>query len=200
MKIYQDNKRMVLLTGLHYPSRNRKTGPMLQVWVLPLNESPINPKSFPTVCGKCPIKKGCYVVRSQAPTTLFRTYGERPVEPIPDQLHLGVRLTAYGDPFFIPHEIQEELVRKSPFAIGYTHMWRDLGAKKYPWLSASVHSVEEKAEANEKGWRTFRTQQQIELTDDETWCPYPERTCITCRKCAWQNMAVLPHGSRRKYV
>jgi len=55
---------------------------------------------------------------------------------------------------------------------------------------ASVESLEEAAEAQAMGWRTFRAVRLMDPAPDksklEVWCPTalrPEVTCATCHQC-----------------
>jgi hypothetical protein len=83
----------VVVTGTKHPSNNPKTGPMLQVWILPDGDDP--PNKQVSICGTCPIRKACYVNWGQAPTSVWRAeypdFWENPL------FLENIRLGASGD-------------------------------------------------------------------------------------------------------
>jgi uncharacterized low-complexity protein len=175
-------------------SNNRKTGNMIQVWILRSDVDPvtaIKQGSDRRICGDCPARGTyCYVNVGQAPNAVFRAY----VNGSYSKLELAdygsvfsgraVRLGAYGDPAFIPQRVIEGIVAHASNWTGYTHQWR-----KAPWLShyvmASVDSIAEKIDATKWGWRTFRVSATDEGTVGEIMCPASQgkTTCADCCLC-----------------
>lgn len=96
---------------------------------------------------------------------------------------------------------------------GYDHNWRDAAPEWARLLMASVASAADKAEANARGWRTFRIIRDVsERLPDEIICPAsPEATAmgkatVSCETCGFcngtgngrnpvrRNVAIIDHG------
>ncbi|MCG8431282.1 MAG: hypothetical protein MJA29_08935, partial [Candidatus Omnitrophica bacterium] len=113
-------------------SRNGKTGPMLQTWILARNVSPnraIELGLDRSVCGNCPHRgivkridgtwrnreRTCYVNVGQAPSNIWRKYreGKYPAwDPLAHSHNLRgerVRFGAYGDPCAVPFSVWSQL-------------------------------------------------------------------------------------------
>lgn len=190
-KIYEDDVRVVLLTGLFRPSANRKTGPMLQTWILVKDEDPvaaIKSGRDELICGQCPHRQGsCYVNVGQAPLSVYRAWQQHGAEWWDGRrLPAPVRLGAYGDPAFVPVSVWWDLCRKAPGWTGYTHQWRTCDQELRKFCMASVDSFEEMEEARRRGWRTFR----VALPDEprakfEAHCPadHTDLQCLECLAC-----------------
>lgn len=162
---------VAIATGTARPSENRKTGAMVQVWVLPRDASPIESVrtgADASVCGDCPLRgmlgkgRGCYVDLAKAPGAVWNAY-HRGVYPAWDGAPFArpLRLGAWGDPAALPIEILEALAAAAPQGhTGYTHQWASLPAstaKRYrALLMASVETSREYTHAQYLGWRTFR--------------------------------------------
>lgn len=152
---------------------NRKTGEMVQTWILQQDVSPVDAVvsgSDRSICGDCPhrgaglgfAERTCYVNVGQAPLQVWKTwkagrYGNIAASDIASAMSgKAVRLGAYGDPALIPAEILSALVEKSRLHTGYTHQWRDArGSHAKQWCMASCDSEADAAEAVEDGWRCF---------------------------------------------
>lgn len=214
MKVYEDNKRMLVITGVpgrHSISRNPKTGPMAQCWVLPRQLPPVEPKGMELSCGDCPLSPhnngGCYVVLARAPLAVWKRYHALDVEPPPPRFPLGLRITAFGDPAFLPLELWEDLISRAEFYTGYTHQWKSLDASAWGrFLMASVESVEDARKARSQGWRTFRimASNQARLDEGEVLCRNVVKsvTCSACRLCDGTHVSVAigVHGARASRV
>lgn len=191
-------------------SKNPKTGPLAQTWILSRDIHPIEAVrdgSDAAICGSCPLRglidegrnkaRGCYVKLHQAPRGIWDAY-QRGVYPRLTRdmakilAGLGLRYGAYGDPVAIPrrHWALPRLLCTGRSAPGYTHQWRD--RRFAPWrtvLMASTHSEAENRLAHSLGWRTFRTVRSVdELARNEIICPASEEagkraTCEQCGAC-----------------
>lgn len=193
--ILHETKSLVVIATTE--TRNRKTGDMIQVWILRSDVDPITAikqGSDRRICGDCqhrPENNGsCYVNVGQAPGTVFRAYANGSYEHLPidryGEVFAGraVRLGAYGDPAFIPQKVIAGICATADNWTGYTHQWR-----KNAWLKqyvmASVDSIAEKIEASKWGWRTFRVSATHEGTVGEIVCPASQgkTTCANCLLC-----------------
>lgn len=140
-----DGQPIVVLLTLG--SRNEKTGPMVQSFIVRADMSPIAAKDAAadtSVCGDCPRRHSlggdCYVLIHNAPHSAWKAWDRagRPVGDITDSARAiardahahGIRLGAYGDPAAVPWQVWEGLFRaietiagKRPDHTGYTHQW-----------------------------------------------------------------------------
>lgn len=193
--ILHETKTLVVIATTE--SANRKTGDMIQVWILRSDVDPvtaIKQGSDRRICGDCqhrPDNDGsCYVNVGQAPNAVFRAYanGSYAKLELTDYPSVfsgrAVRLGAYGDPAFIPERVIAGICSSADNWTGYTHQWR-----KNAWLKqyvmASVDSIAEKIEATKWGWRTFRVSATHEGTTGEIVCPASQgkTTCASCLLC-----------------
>lgn len=184
---------VVYATGHKRPSANKKTGAMIQYWVVGSDGAkhaacPASCHSLQTgtcYAGACSYVRGGGIKRSLASGT---------EGTVANLLECGRphRLTAIGDPASLPVSVWRAVfsaIRSSGQRwTGYTHAWRTSPHLRDA-VMASVDSPEESAEAQGLGWRTFRKIQPHEnLLPGEIWCPAsPEggdrRTCETCGAC-----------------
>lgn len=188
-------------------SKNRKTGPMIQTWILAdTGDSPAAHAargSDVSVCGDCPhrgrveggrnVGRSCYVTLVQAPRGVYAAYragsyatwdGVSP--PFPGK---RVRVGAYGDPGAVPDApaFWSRVLQGAAGWTGYTHRWRDTGEGLQALVMASCDSLGDYKEAKARGWRTFRV---TGVTGDllpsrEVLCPAsPEAGSLTtCERC-----------------
>jgi len=192
---------------------NRKTGDMLQTWILRADLGPVDASKAgadASVCGDCPqrwsLGGACYVNLGQGPRSVYAAYtrgrypdailqtapaagGYRPGASTVAALVAGrrVRLGAYGDPAAVPADIWRALVAPSAGHTGYTHQWRNPVARELRELCmASVDSAAEWADAQRDGWRTFRVTGPAELLEPgEIECASDARgiSCADCMAC-----------------
>jgi hypothetical protein len=121
----------VILTGLQARSRNKKTGPMLQTWIIRARVHPvtaIRTGGDVSICGDCPLRGlGCYVEAGQAPAAVYRALRAGRYdryEPAEHNQHLRgqrIRMGSYGDPAAAPYKIWANLARVCDDWTGYTH-------------------------------------------------------------------------------
>lgn len=184
-----------------FKSKNPKTGPMLQVWIL---RADVNPTQAVAVgqdratCGDCALRpliqrlaktgqamsgwramlraKPCYVNVGQAPLAVWRSYKAGRYLRWQDGggpfYGRKIRWGAYGDPALIPADVVHRINYWSDGWTGYTHQWRHGFAS---WarevFMASTDTDADRLDAARRGWRTFHARN---ATD-----PVPEGS-ITC--------------------
>jgi len=199
---------VAIATGLHRPSANRKTGPMVQTFILRSDVEPvaaIMSGDDRSICGDCPHRHtdrgSCYVNVGQAPTSVWHAYHRgiySPMTPAALQLFAGraVRFGAYGDPAAVPYRIWAPIVRRASRWTGYTHQWRRCGWRYRWFLMASCDSAADRLEVARQGWRTFRVRTASDpVLPGEFICPAADEggKRTTCERCAACN------GTRRDH-
>jgi hypothetical protein len=186
----------VILTGVFAPSHNRKTGPMIQSWILGQSDLPIaniQSGADEAVCGNCPLRRITCYVNPRTIQQIGRKYQQGDYPQITQaeidvlaSLRRSLRVTAYGDAAATPFDIWEPLFNKLPHT-GYTHQWRNCDPRWRNKLMASVESPAGAIEAQERGWRSFRVVAEgAPLLPHETLCPNnqnPKHQCINCGLC-----------------
>ena len=121
-------------SGVYKPSKNPKTGPMVQTWILLDGIKPqiaTRTGADVSICGTCPHRgeivtlpsgalsnrgRSCYVTPFQAPLNVWKQCrdGKYPDVSLAETAAIfagqKVRLGAYGDPAAIPFEIWESVL------------------------------------------------------------------------------------------
>lgn len=216
---------VVIATGLLHSSVNKKTGDMIQTWILPQDNNPVEASKIgidDAVCGDCKHRRysggACYVNLGQAPLNIWKTWknGKYPVYS-DDYLHLfkgrKIRLGAYGEPSAVPTNIWLKILSVTDSHTGYTHQWNNdkiNAAELQKICMASVDSEDEFLKATNSGWRTFR----VKLPDSpkfkyEFVCPASEEenkrlTCEDCMACNGNprgkggSVTINAHGAIKK--
>lgn len=173
---------VVIATGFKAGSTNRKTGEMIQTYILRSDVEPtdaIRLGDDDAICGDCPhrgriietdkgfknVGRTCYVNVGQGPLAVFRTYKAGKYPAAPFQLPVTgrmVRLGTYGDPAAVPGDVWVNLLDGAAGHTGYTHQWRNPSLSREHLASlrglcmASADTAEEADHAHAMGWRTFR--------------------------------------------
>lgn len=217
--------RQPIVAVLTITSANRKTGNMMQVWIL--NESCDPVQSIATgedvsICGNCPHRKQpdgartCYVNPGQAPLSVYRTWqsgGYHHINTLsPDgKAKLfkgrGIRWGAYGDPACIPADIVAECSALASYHTAYTHQWgQPWAAAHRGLLMASCDSVTDHDKARAMGWATFTVASVNARVTHAKQCPatveHSQAQCATCKLCngAKSDIYVHAHGPSAKRV
>ena len=187
-------------------SGNRKTGRMLQTYILRADQTPveaIRSGADASICGSCPSRgivvdgrnKGrtCYVNIGQGPTGVYKAF-QRGIYPACEDIEAFgekqlVRLGTYGDPGAVPGWVWSTLIRSAVGHTGYTHQWQSRPDLK-GIVMASADSSKAASVAHADGWRTFRVAMpnHIDRLPKESICPASAEagkklTCETCLAC-----------------
>lgn len=198
-----------------FTSRNRKTGPMAQTWIMRSDISPteaIMDGRDSSVCGGCPqrhfLKGACYVEVARAPLGVWRAY-KRGVysQPLPISVfeRFKVRIGSYGDPSSVPASVWNELIQHARGWTAYSHH-----PKVQPELiKLAMISADTPAQARSyqaKGYKTFRVKTEDQpLMKGEIEC-LADTQGITCMECGICNasgpsVAINVHGSLKgRYI
>ena len=206
-------KFVVIATGVVRPSVNRKTGDMIQVWILLVDQSPIegiqSGLDAETICIGCPFASGsgCYVNLGKAPLAVWQAYhrGSYPVlKGYSVFKNRGVRFGAYGNPSLIPLKIVKAIRRRAGKTTGYFHDWRgNRKALEYgQYFMASTDTLESLKEAKAEGLRVFHASREKPAGRFVTCLNVTRgKTCSECGICnggTGPDVWVPLHGSGAK--
>jgi len=222
--IHEDCVRVVIATGFASPSDNRKTGDMIQIWILVRACDPV--EAIRTgldrlICGSCRhrgheeggrfgVERSCYVNPGQAPLGIWRAWKAGHYDSL-EYLSVfsgrRVRFGAYGDPTWIPLSLALAIAGVSSGHTGYTHQWRKPSLQGWrSILMASVDTAAELVIARSMGWSTFRVTADTDHHAHETLCASDRvgTPCVDCLACAGarggQRSVFIPaHGTGRKH-
>lgn len=208
-----------------WDSTNRKTGNMLQTYILREDIDPLTANKYgedESICGSCrhkgeptldPDKKqaekrSCYVVLGQGPLIVWRAYKrgayrilDNPVSRKGLGFKAMVRIGTYGDGAAVPDKVWDDLLSGAAGHTAYSHNGGD--PARY---MVSADSLDEAKRAWRSKYRTFRV---VNSTDEivpgqEIECPSARVQCADCRLCggtsvAARNIAIVVHGNGAKY-
>lgn len=205
----------LIATGIKAKSQNRKTGHMVQTYIIRRDVSPvdaIHSGADESICGKCPhrgeivdgrnVKRSCYVLVFQGPLNVYKHlsagkypefFGDAGAELLRG---LSVRMGTYGDPAAVPFDVWAQLLKHAGRCTGYTHQWREsfCDDRFAQWCMASADSALEGELARAKGYRSFRVGTKAEslVKGAEFLCPASEEAgkktnCAACLACGGLN-------------
>ena len=224
--LWSNSRIQLIVTGLTERSKNKKTGGMIQTYILHKELSPLDAMrqdKDKAICGNCPLRgatkkrtkrkgRSCYVNVGQASQALYKAVKNFGGSITKAQGKPG-RLGSYGDPSFVPVPVWKRVLNLLSGHTGYTHQWARPTTQAYSaFLMASVESVDAKKQANALGWRTFRIMRQDQwaketLQPDEILCPASEEagkrtTCENCQLCSGnaikaKNVAIYAHSANK---
>lgn len=211
--LHEDTLRVVIATGFETPSDNRKTGDMIQVWILVKSCDPVTAIRTGLdrlICGNCRHRgdgtgggRSCYVNAGQAPLGIYRAWRAGNYPPFRHwDLFTGrkVRFGAYGDPVHIPLSLALAIAGVSSGWTGYTHQWRKPSLQGWrSILMASVDSVAELVIARSLGWSTFRVGSEAQANESLCASEAIGTPCSVCLLCAGargglESVHIPPHG------
>ncbi len=197
-------------------SKNRKTGALIQTWIMTADDTPFDAVEAGTddaVCGHCKHRhfRSCYVNLAHGPAHVWNAWRAGSyTEATPSSLiHFKdrfVRFGSYGDPAAVPVSIWNTLLSVASGHTAYTHHWKHCGAAYKHFCMASCDTEQEVADSLERGWRPFYARQDGEALPDGFFeCPASEAggmkvTCVECGICNGgissrkKNPSIIIHG------
>lgn len=203
-----DGKPIVVIAV--YSDRNRKTGAVIQTYILRADMNPLDASKTGadvSICGQCPMRgtpttdpkrkqakdRRCYVILGQGVLIVWKSW-QRGVYPCAETEQarnaIGrgrfVRIGTYGDPAAVPDYIWAQLLQECSNWTAYTH--------QKPWRpDIAMQSADSHAEARvhwAAGRRTFRVIQALDEIDaaNEALCPASKEAgrrvqCVACKLC-----------------
>lgn len=199
-----------------YSGRNRKTGAMVQTYIIREDMDPVTASrtgADAAICGACPLRgvanaakgkgqadnRACYVTLIHGPALVYRSHvrGVYPDATEPDAATaIGwgrmVRIGTYGDPAAVPESVWEALTMRAKGWTAYTHQWLH-HPDALTYAMASVESLTAAKYIWNRNGRTFRIIRDVAEIDParEVLCPASAEagkrtTCADCRLCAGQ--------------
>jgi hypothetical protein len=215
---------IVVIAVWSTPTRaNRKTGNMVQTYILRADMSPLDANKTGqdvSICGNCrhrgtptadPRKKQaerrtCYVVLGQGPTIVYKTflrggYPDYSGDPAMIRaLGLGamVRIGTYGDGAAAPSHVWDNLLSGAVGHTAYTHNGGD--PSKYMISADSLYEAQAAWQSKYRTFRVVRDTSEI-VAKQEIECPSARGVqCIDCGLCAGstkqaKSIAIVVHGS-----
>ena len=216
--LHEDTHRVIIATGFSKASDNRKTGDMVQVWILVKSCDPVRAIQEGLdrlICGNCMhrgheengrfgVGRSCYVNAGQAPLGIWRAWRSGAYLPLPSvSVFAGrrVRFGAYGDPTWIPLSLALAIAGVSSGWTGYTHQWRKPSLQGWrSLLMASVDSIAELLIARSLGWSTFRVGSEASVGESLCASERVGTPCMDCLLCAGnrnglESVHIPPHGT-----
>jgi len=212
--LHEDSHRIIIATGFSTPSNNRKTGDMIQVWILVKAVSPteaIRTGLDRLICGNCVHRgdgtggdRSCYVNAGQAPLQVWKSWRAGNYTPLRSlECFTGrkVRFGAYGDPIHIPLSLALAIAGVASGHTGYTHQWRKPSLQAWrSLLMASVDSVAQLVIARSMGWSTFRVGSEASVGESLCESTRIGTPCAVCQLCAGargglESVHIPPHGN-----
>jgi hypothetical protein len=202
-----DTPIALILTG---DSANKKTGTMIQSWIIPQKGNLLDKDADISVCGDCPLREGaCYVTKFFAPRNIQKTYQADKYDRLTAASirHEVLRVGSWGDPAAVPADIWLRLIRLTHLNkrfTGYTHQWRTCDPIFATFCMASVETEEDMHLAHSMGYKTFRVKLKEEpKLPNETMC-LSTTIGISCKQCLLCNansgdVVIDVHGSSKSY-
>jgi len=203
-------------------SSNVKTGNLMQMYIMRADVRPTEATKTgedKSVCGDCKHRHhlggSCYVMPFTGPLPVWKSWKAGSyVKPQDFSVfdNKVIRFGAYGDPHALPLDILVAIKSRCRNNTSYTHLWQEMDPVQelvaQQFGMASVDNLEEKREANTRGWRTFRVVDNYEnLEEDEIICPNITNniSCLECKLCSGtkvkaRNIVVKAHGVKSKRV
>lgn len=206
---------------------NRKTGKMIQIWIINRNVSPMDAMqsgATRAICFDCPHMgdgtgkaRTCYV-NLRYVQAIWKAYQRGRYEFLPMSEYArvftgkAVRFGAYGEPVLLPMSNFQAIAAVASKWTGYTHQWRKAEFAAYrAFLMASCDSERDAQDATAAGWRYFRVRSQFApMRAGEIMCPAsPEggnkSQCARCGLCngskagdVRKSIVIIVHGSGSK--
>ena len=207
-------------------SSNRKTGDMIQVWILCQHGYPVDNArdgSDYAICGDCKHRlnsigvRTCYVNPGRGPQAVYKSWlkGNYPKLDLFNNTaqqklfnQRSVRWGSYGDPALLPFGLINRINSWSHTSTGYTHQWKhDWAQPLRHQMMASCDSIEDHFTATSLGWKTYNVLPANALDFEHAkQCPNTvvnsEAQCITCSLCDGDhaNIWVAAHGNSKGAV
>ena len=212
-----DNAPIVVIATMS--TNNRKTGKMVQVWILRSDIDPIEAyqsRADYSICGNCPqrwaLGGACYVNIGQAPLAIYRAYKRGSYTLFDPSLHgellanRKIRLGAYGDPAAVPFEVLRDFAALGKGHTGYTHQYNhknfDRRYLDLCMISADTLAIAQKVKRdNARSFLVLATDAPTPSDSIECLSDSKGISCLDCGLCNGKSDApsiyIRVHGTRK---
>lgn len=187
----------VVMSCYTQDSTNKKTGPMIQLAILPSERIPYDvfKAKGKAVCGSCKYNgSGCYVRWSNQKGIWKASQKRKMSLELASWVCSGmrVRVGSVGDPAAVPTYVWRALLERVDGHTGYTHSWRSCDPSLRRLFMASCDNKTEMEEARKRGWNVFLV---VDPARDEIpqtllnplyiQCPADgiTKSCFSCMAC-----------------
>lgn len=201
---------------LSHSTTNRKTGPMMQAWIMRADVDPrdaVTSGADASICGSCPFGPGrpegtarsCYVRPSRGPAQVWHAWrsGHYRIAPPSDYRAIArgqaIRIGAYGDPAAVPPGVWHGLLGTAATWTAYTRQW-SAGFALSDIAMASTRNNDESDRAAANGWRVYQaTEPGAKRREGFAVCPFVSSGglgsigAIQCRACGLCNGTAAGH-------
>jgi hypothetical protein len=198
---------------------NRKTGNMIQLWILLSDHSPVDGVKSgldaSTICTGCKFASGngCYVNVGQAPNSIWKAYKANKYPKLDPFLYDSVfngrkvRFGAYGNPSLIPLSIIKMITESCDGWTGYFHDWKEMSKERATaygnYFMASTETNDSVRRAKEKNLRYFHVSPEQPKDTIECLADSKGLSCDQCQLCKGNRIGaksiwINPHGSKKK--
>lgn len=222
--LWESATQVAIATGFKKGSANRKTGEMIQIFIIVRHTNPV--KAIYTgadelVCFKCPLRgelvngqlvgRACYVDLPKSVLAVWNCYrrgGYRKLEDYSVFDGRAVRFGAYGEPVLLPLDMVREIAGRAVRHTGYTHRWKEPAIQGYRQFFMASCDASDYEQAEAMGWRTFIVSK--DEVPGHVLCPASEEggrrtNCAKCGLCAGnsrpaRSIWIPAHGQGKKYA
>lgn len=209
-----------------WSSQNRKTGDMLQTYILRSDLDPLTANKLGedySICGSCNLRgtptldpekkqaerRACYVVLGQGPTVVWKglqrgLYPERTTREERRQLGKNrmVRIGTYGDGAATPTWVWTDLIAEAEGHTAYTH--NRAPSTLFMRSADSLAQAQSAWQSNVRTFRVIRDESEL-VRSQEILCPSDRGVqCVDCGLCAGssikaKSIAIVVHGPGAKH-
>jgi hypothetical protein len=209
-----------------WSSKNRKTGGMLQTYVLRSDIDPLLASKTgqdASICGACQhrgvptddpqrkqaAQRSCYVVLGQGPLQVYKAFIAGKYSDANNRAaraYLGqgraVRIGTYGDGAAVPEDVWDDLLLHADTHTAYTHNGGHPG--RYMISADTIHDAKAAWASKYRTFRIVRSTDEI-VKGKEIECPSAKGVqCIDCRLCGGsaiqaKSIAIVVHGNGAVY-
>ena len=191
---------------------NRKTGNMIQLWILLSDHSPVDGVKSgldaSTICTGCKFASGngCYVNVGQAPLQIWKSYKANKYPKLDPFLYDNVfngrkvRFGAYGNPSLIPLSIVKMITESCDGWTGYFHDWKGMSKEKAQsygkYFMASTETNDSVRRAREKNLRFFHVSPNQPKNTIECLSDSRGLSCDQCQLCKGLSLIHISEPTR----
>ena len=223
--LYENDSIVVIATGITRKSTNKKTGAMIQIYILVRHTHPVEAVKLGldrAICIDCIHmgtegfkERSCYV-DMKGPIAVWEAYQRGSYPHITEELYArvftnrAVRFGTYGEPCLIPLGIIRRIVRVCNRHSGYTHQWANgIDGEYLQYLMASCDRPGDADKAHALGFRTFRVEPTHGASPlpGEIMCPSESRghNCVDCKLCngavsGAKSVMITVHGAGARHL